>query len=68
MGHYLSEMGDRPEHVRGEFFGYDHKDLINSFMGGGMPSSCPVCGASIKWDWYNAKNLIIHIRWHESIA
>jgi len=39
-----------------KFFG---KDFVNA------EASCPLCGASIKWNWTSTENMAIHIDWHE---
>ena len=65
MGHYASEMGDdRPRWAEGRVSGYDHREKIEAFTDGNAGSSCPVCGASLDWNWAEARNLIRHIDWH----
>ncbi len=50
--------------------GYEIDEKIQKFFGRehvGTNSSCPLCGASIEWNWSSADNMNLHIDWHEKI-
>ena len=70
MGHYASEIGyESARHAEGTPTGYDHREEIEAFYGNeatNVNGSCPRCGASLKWHWMDATNVLLHIRWHES--
>lgn len=70
MGHYASEMGDdRPRSSAAT--GYDNREVLDKFFGGKAPtgsSTCPRCGAGIKWTWMDVDSLLLHIKWHENLA
>jgi hypothetical protein len=52
--------------------GHSIADLIENFYGDrgmvGTNRSCPICGASLQWNWADAGNLKLHIDWHERMS
>lgn len=52
--------------------GHAIADVILNFFGEksfvNAGASCPVCGASIEWNWTDAANLQLHIQWHDRIG
>lgn len=52
--------------------GYSIEDEIVNFYGiknlTACGLSCPLCGASLDWNWSDATNLKLHIDWHKRIG
>lgn len=71
MGHYASEMYPRSDEEMAwrearRLEVEENREALDAFWD--RSGSCPLCGASVEWDWGDARNAILHMKFHADIG